>query len=144
MPPHQRFLLLQAYLKKKSLHFKERSKNLFFGIKFWKIWLLTLIKSHYPILLSELLQLSFLVRNRCLLRKKEKDSKSLVRLVLLLQVNLSPCSSFALGRLKTTILRYPISRWIRRDTLKKTIGVTKLDSTLITSSFRTFKWYMKS
>ena len=46
-----------------------------------------------------MLHWSFLVRNQCLLREKEKENKSLLRLVLLLQGHFCPCSSFTLERL---------------------------------------------
>ena len=50
-------------------------------------------------------RLSFLMRSRCLLMEKKKENKSLVRLVLLLQVSFCPFSSFTLGRIDSDILK---------------------------------------
>ena len=138
--------MLQACLKRKSLHFKERPKNLLLRIKFRKDWLLTLIRCCYPILLQVILHLSSLVRNKCLLRERKKENKSLVLLVLLLQVIFCLCSSFTLGRLNATILKESHFQIDLTCHTQKTIGATKpwLSSTLITSSFCTLKWYVKS
>ena len=75
--------------------------------------------------------------NRCLLREREKENKSLVRLVLLLQVSFCLCSSFTLGRLNAAILKeshfpdrfdetHSKNHWIN-----KTLAIQRLDNIII-------------
>ena len=129
--------------KEKFLHFKEKSRNLLLGIEFRKNWLIAFIRCLYPILLSVILHLSFLVCNQCLLREKEKENQLPVLLVLLPQVILCPCSSFTLWRLNTVILKVSHLHIDLMWYTQKTTRAKKswLSSILITSSFRTLKWY---